>query len=293
MIFDSTPNAGGLYYFPGCGLKPKYPSLWKDCVFASGPLGNEGFRLRDFTGRTPGATWSVGAGDVPKYARGSENGQAFLTGHFDGIDDSLIIPSSVNSAIPSQFTFSAWIKPTLDMSSAGTDQIIVAKYTDDITGFRGGFLWKFDRDSSKKIQLACWNDTGTLVANTFGANTTWEAGRWYHLAVSWNGAGYSHWLNGNLDLYTADADRFGSVAQTIQVGKLPAAASQPQSLAAQVAGIGMWSRVLTPNEIATIATHPLAAYEVEVPRYYLFGSTPAGNWSWLNHLRNSPYGVAQ
>jgi hypothetical protein len=278
MIFDSTPNAGGLYYFPGCGLKPKYPSLWKDCVFASGPLGNEGFRLRDYTGRTPGATWSVGAGDAPKYARGTHRGQAFWAGQYDGSNDRAITTyaPAINPST-ARWTYSTWIYPLAN--------------TSDLRSF-GGFL----NGTNQRLYFAVDGRIGDVWAVFFGSGTEYVSPASASFAGPTNIALTLHgdttgtlWVNGTAVTNLASIPSF----TTTGAFSIGATGDGAININALIAATAFYSRVLIPSEIATLATHPLAAYAVEVPRYYLFGSTPAGNWSWLNHLRNSPYGVAQ
>lgn len=174
---------------------------------------------------------------------------------FDGSDDTVDVPQIIDDLIPSAFTFACFIRPAFDLdavaNSAANDKIIFGKYTSD-SAYAGGFLWKLDTDTDK-TQLACWNDSGTLVANTFGAKTSWSANEWYHLAVSWNGVGYSHWVNGELDLYTADSDRFGTTNQTLRIAKAPAGTATLQPLAATMADFLVYSRSLGQAEIKSLA----------------------------------------
>jgi hypothetical protein len=275
MIFDSTPNAGGLYYFPGCGLKPRYPSLWNDCVFASGPLGNEGFRLCDFTGRTPGATWSVGAGDVPKYTRGSVRGQAFFAGQYDGSNDSARCTGLADLTFPR--SFGGWFRVSAHTNFA---RLMVVAGTDGIsTSIALG-----DLRASAVSDLAV---AGETTAQQFFPGSLNE---WFFLLTTWTSeASVIIRLNGNVVTPS-------SAPSTLIQGNVPDAALSlgarwDQSFAqVQIAATCVYRRILTPAEIATLALNPLEAYRVEVPRYYDFPSSPTtAPWLWAAR-RNSMIG---
>ena len=82
------------------------------------------------------------------------------------------------------------------------------------------------------------------------------------------------------------------------IGDFTTLASLPANM--KVGDVAIWSRKLGASGIRTLAdrSNPMlggALYDPTrtVVSFAGIAAPPTGNWSWLNHLSNSPYGVSQ
>jgi hypothetical protein len=148
------------------------------------------------------ATWS----DSAAYATGKV-GQAF---ELDGSTNYLTIPMNVANVISGQqFTLAMWIRPDQDFNSLGGGTQHEQAFLREClrigdNGIYNTWTWKIDTDTDR-IQFAVFGN-GSLVANSFGVNTTWAASTWYHIALVFDGVGYYFYLNGQSDGYTANSN---------------------------------------------------------------------------------------
>ena len=173
----------------------------------------------DSSGNSYTATWS---GSVA-YATGKV-GNAF---ELDGSTDYLTIPTNAANVISGQqFTLAMWIRPDQDFNSLGGGTRYEQQFLRDCVsvgdpGNVNSWIWKIDADTDR-IQFSVFNGASALSVNVFGDNTTWEASTWYHIALVFDGAGYTHYLNGNPDGYTADSDTVSATTgHLILVGRDP------------------------------------------------------------------------
>ena len=236
----------------------KYPSLWRDVAFASGPLRPEGATLRDYSGKTGGAVWSVGAGDGPKYAQASVRGKGFWAGSYDGANDYATLPSLDFIDGTTNFSFVSWVKRTVAGNVRGNifslqgQRRIEIRYRDEAVAANAKWEVYYDVGGAKYA-------TGTQTI----------LNQWTHVSAVYSVAsGMSLYQNGSV---TATNVARGTIE--VGFGPVNGLGGQPidsRYFEGQISGSMIYRRVLTPNEIAILATHPLAAYEVEVPKYWSF-----------------------
>jgi len=234
----------------------KYPSLWDSSLaFASGPLRPEGGTLRDYSGKTGGAVWSVGAGDVPKYAQGSVRGKPFWAGQYDGTDDyaSHSMPSLVSAP---KATISMWFR-----RSASERAYWLAR-THPTNSWGTGF---------EIYQTVAYFD----VNSNFGY-CAYSGTDWTHVLMLFDGTQGTNadrlraWINGTQQTLTYEGTipaNFGTPISTWKLSRRDWSTSYSQC---NIASPTAFSRVLTPSEIAILAQHPLAAYETVRPKYWMF-----------------------
>lgn len=241
-----------------------YPSLWDSSLAcALGPLCPEGATLRDYSGRTAGAAWSVGAGDTPEYAQGSVKGQAFHFAIYDGTDDKAVIGDLASlEFVGSPFSVSCWF------NVAAADQ---ARYQNFIAKNNATLGWMIGMYSRKVfLQIkGAYTNAGNAVPLDNG---------WHHVCGTFDGSNMRIYLDGVL-------------GQTVGATPGPTTNSDPANIGGVDAGSSYFrgsmashfahGRVLTTNEIATLALGPLEAYRVNVPQYYDFPSSPTtAPWLW-------------
>jgi len=249
----------------------KYPSLWDGSLaFASGPLEPEGATLRDYSGRTAGATWSVGAGDVPKYVQGSVRGQSFWAGKYDGTNDHL--RTSVTSINTTSFSVVAWSS----VLSVGATQMIVQK------SYQGGsYIGTFElkvhpvgiiaasvRTSESPYSLSAYTAGKVVASVPFFAGIIWTGS---NLSVILNNEVVTVSGAGKTVIQEAWYLHYGCWSNTNPTQ--PPITGEKDYLSGYIGPSNLYNRVLTTNEIAILAQHPLAAYETVRPKYYIFDTT--------------------
>lgn len=241
-------------------------SLWDgSLVFASGPLYPEGATLIDRSGRTSGATWSVGAGDVPKYVQGSVRGQGFWSATHDGTDDMLTAKTGMLNSL-TEGTLSFWVNNTSDASG---NLIWCGSSTANLNNF---VAYGITTGRQPFLEIRANNVTDHYLAYmpaiTDGAwtNIVWTKSGSVH-------AGYSNGVQQALtEDVTADRSKFfddlvGTIEYTIGALRRNTTVSYHNGL---LSDLRWYSRPLA-TEIAILARHPLEAYRVNVPHYYFVG----------------------
>lgn len=250
-----------------------------------GPLAPEGGTLQDYSGRTAGAAWSVGAGDMPKYVQGNVRGQSFWAGQYDGSNDYANAGNITHSA--ATVALSAWIYPT--SLAAGGLQIVTAKFATGATD-SSFYLAIYDDDSDGAYQgrvFSC-SPSGGSPSITRQGTIAIPLATWTHLFALISPPTVSLWVNG-----IADGSATNALSTEIRISTTPLmtgarnAASASAFFAGNIAGSVAWNRVLTQSEIAILATHPLAAFEVRVPKYLRFAPTGVATHLWPWQIRRS------
>lgn len=245
----------------------RYPTLWDSSLaFASGPLAPEAGTLRDYSGRTAGATWSVGAGDVPKYEQGSVRGGSFWACRYDGTDDHANIGDcELLNFVANNWTVSTWFFTT----PTGADQFIASKkFT------AAGYGWSIRVNTDGRVR-AGFRDA---AANRFFSTTDVIAdGTWRHVAWTVDRAATQLFFVGGIQDITTASPPTGSIvnADDARIGQGELAGH----FSGRIAFLFVHRRVLTPNETSILARHPLSAYTVDVPRYWSFAPS-AHLWPW-------------
>ena len=255
----------------------KYPSLWDSSLaFASGPLRPEGGTLRDYSGRTGGAAWSVGAGDVPKYTQSSVRGQAFWAGSYDGSND---LATAASLSVSGSLTWCAW----LNFTAAQTDAYpgILTQTSNDLAqGFSLNVYTGVGADLNKVYAVA---SDGTNVALALSSAAAINTG-WRHAACILDRAAQtlSLYLDGVLQGTPASTSVVGSMVNTKSLRIGAREATIPiENFKGLISSTCVHYRVLTGSEISILATHPLAAYETVRPKYWTFPTTAATHlWPW-------------
>ena len=239
-----------------------HENLWKGCVGAWHPgLGPSGLTLRDWSGyrrhgtlvgMDPATDWVVSGG---KHAL-----------DFDG-DDDFIEFGSIAATSPlalsgGRMSISAWIRPVL----TGDDfQRIIDKST--AGNATNGYILYLNQ-TTWKIAFTADNAVSQTIANVAPAANTWS-----HIGVSKaDGVAAKIYLNGKETGYdSTDTTNIPAAAAGMRFGSWNH--STVREYKGQIAEIGMWSRVLTPNEFRLLARRPGIAYELAPRCSYASPST--------------------
>lgn len=274
-IFDRWMNYGSRYAV--------YPSLRDSSLaFASGPLMPEGPILHDYSGQTAGAAWSVGAEDVPKYVQGSVRGQSFLAISFDQVNDYADAgnPSGIfDFAANDSFSFGCWFKR---LNTTSLESVLSKEDGDrptwglllrgDITGkLQSGFQATAGDgpvlESSADLDDGAWHCANTVVDRVTHVATLYVDG------------------NANSSGAIPAAASYAELATKLLVACRKQSAPD-RFFGGNCVATCIYRKALTQFDIATLARHPLAAYEVNVPRYWMFPTTAAAS-PWLYARRPS------
>ncbi|MFC1612803.1 LamG-like jellyroll fold domain-containing protein [Patescibacteria group bacterium] len=171
-----------------------------------------------------------------------------------------------------------WINPTQDFNSLGSglsyEQIFISKSPTN-GAEEGSFIFKIDTDTDK-LQFGAFDNAGDVVVNIFGTNTSWNANQWYQIAITFNGAGYEVYLDGQSDGYTTDSDSFGSTDQTYYIGRAGNDVN-PQYFDGLIDSVRIYNRALTANEIR--AHYDLGSHIQDGDMEDASGSRVVGEWN--------------
>lgn len=207
-----------------------YPALWKGLVGAWVPsLGVTGGTLRDvsrrgnhgtLTNMDPATDWQVSGG---------------WSLDFDGSNDYVAVGSHQWSETPN--TISLWVRPT----TTGANQYL----------FDGGTSSAFGFGVSIRImntrQIRYWSYNANFNVTTAA---TVSAGKWYHIAGSFDGSTSRVFINGAL-AGSRTGDSLDSVTGSYRI-------ASSQILGGPANGkmddVRFFQRALTPAEIKTLAT---------------------------------------
>ena len=257
----------------------KYPSLWDGSLsFASGPLRPEGGVLNDYSGKTAGAAWSVGDGDVPKYVQGSVKGQVFWTGMYDGIND----------------------KSTVNRQTLATNSCLAYWFCH--RGFTQGATYAvpFGDSSNNDYYLGLYPNTldslmiqGVPSGVKIFTVPTFAANEWHHVAIVRYAAATRVYFDG-VESTTGPLDNTAANSFD-QLGKYGIPTLTIRFFYGDLSSILLTQRTLSSSEISTLARHPLAAYEVQLPTRFVFsGISAASPWLYArrrSHMIGSGLGV--
>lgn len=235
------------------------------CMF--GPLAPEGGTLHDYSGRTAGAVWSVGAGDVPKYTQQSVRGVPFWAGDWDGSNDYATFNSLAGTNLQT-FTVSGWFR------RSGTSSFAYPQ----ICG-NGNNGWSIALEKSSNKLLFAKSFVAILLTGTSVITDL----TWTHFALTClNVSGQKTmalWVNGVLDNTAGPTAVTFTATRDFMIGADNGTPLNSLWLG-QIASVVVHSRIVTTSEIAILARHPLAAFEVEVPKYYTFTQGGTHLWPW-------------
>lgn len=243
--------------------RAKHPSLWDSSLaFASGPLLPEGDVLRDYSGRTAGATWSVGAGDstASKYTKQAYGGRSFYGAAFDGINDvaatpAYTTPNSQNMSVSWWNSTGGGTCGIIDRNSGGS-----ATSTD-------WCIWQ----SSYFVKVFV-NDASTFQTIQDSIRQADYSPRWWSYSFVLDSSALRLWRNGVQN--TPVARTIGqpkSVSEQLLLGAYRTDGIGPFN--GSLCAVMVHARELTSEEVLLLSQHPLAAFETVVPRYWIYGTS--------------------
>lgn len=238
----------------------RYPSLWDGSLALAtlGPQPIHPTKAIDFSNRGNHGTLTNG----PTWEQSSLQGQAFPSVRFDGSDDSMSIVNGFANSISQldKHAISIWIKPT------------TLNYATFI--HVPGNVYKLQLYSTNGMYWRC----GATYRTYF---FTLALNRWNGIVCVKTNTGDSGdlYLNGSRQV-----SFYGGLDNTPSAADLSIGGTE-YYFNGSIAAVGIHRRVLTPNEIAILATHPLAAYETVRPKYWMFPSTSAATHLWPWQIR--------
>ncbi len=202
---------------------------------------------------------------------------------FDGIAY-VEVPNSpsLNTAY-NGLTIEAWVKPQLN-SSAQHQSIAVKWAWDRFTDHYG--LWI---SSNNKVLIAVAD--GITPEPGLTGNTVLQAGKWYHIAGTWDATTreYRIYINGILDavgLQTGNGMNASSPV-TLKMGRQIVGVDRP--FVGEIDEIRIWNRVLSQNEIRKNMCRRLTGNEPGLIGYWRFDEC-AGNFAY-DSTPNSNHGT--
>ncbi len=153
---------------------------------------------------------------------GALDGDANTAASFNGTDDYLDLGDRFDFAGTSSFTAEAWINRGTANEAGGLrrifDKVNAVSPTD---GWRVSIVPASDAANAQKIRF---ERRGSAQSSVDSATRT-VAGRWYHVAVSYNGASMSVYVNGVLESSTASSASIGDTANPLRLAWGPQAGS--------------------------------------------------------------------
>lgn len=225
--------------------EPAYPSLWQGCVAAYAPLlGPTGLVLRDAVGKndgvlTNGPTWDISGG---RYALG-----------FDGSNDLIDCGSRLGSDLLNNYSIFVWARPTgsfvnyrniLSRSNGSTAQHGIIVFS---TG-----IW-YTQTADNQV--------------TVGGQLTLD--NWFHVGYTFQNGVMTTYQNG-VAVNTRSGATNGFVSANFKIGNddLVASGTQPRPFLGQIDDVRVYSRVLTPKEIALLSSRRGIGYDYKSHRSY-------------------------
>jgi hypothetical protein len=152
---------------------------------------------------------------------------------FDGVDDFVTISDSPSLNVD-YATISMWVK--LDTIGNSGSAGLIAK-GDNFN--RQYWLWTYGESIH-------WSIDGVIAKSTMALTT----GRWYHVALTYDGSSSSLYLDGSLDTtFPQTSGTILSDNDPLLIGKLPGL----KHIDGQIDDVRIYNRALTPSEVAVLA----------------------------------------
>lgn len=176
------------------------------------------------------------------------NGDAGHALNYDGTNDTVDTPHSGVWDGLSQISFQCKVKFDQLSSDKGEEQIFLAKRKvaapeDSMT---------INLNGSNKISFFLRNDTPTLKFVV--ANSVLQAGVWYVIICTYDGAFLRIYINGFLD--GAPAAQTGAILDTDSTFRIGAYASNFLRLNGDTEFVNVWNKCLTPDEALSLSIDP-------------------------------------
>lgn len=165
-------------------------------------------------------------------------------------------------------SFAAWVRPTV---IDGIHQVFSGDGYPETAR-----CWQWRLLSNGKMHIHFWNSAGAYC--DLQGTTTLVAGTTYHIAVTWDGAVVTHYLNGVAD---GSANHAGTALQTLQAAPWIGDGNPPFITSPWKGEIGpllFWRRGLTAHEVWQL-WHPATRWSLFTPpipsrTYAVLGATP-------------------
>lgn len=239
-----------------------HKSLWRHCFLATlGPQPDKGTTARDYSGRNNHGTLT-GATHLPTWGNQSYRGQSFRSVQTDGTDDWISYAWTLGTS--NTYSVTGWCMTT--SSSVGC-----LLYDNRISATARGSAIYLVKTTYYPTFYA-YSPEKTIQDTSKAYND----GLWHFIGLSMTAGAAALYVDGSLiGSVTGVA---GQASTDFRVEKVYDGGFR----VGNVAGIMVHGRGLSPSEISILARHPLAAYEVRLPEYFTFTSTPsAGASPWL------------
>ncbi|MDH4223578.1 MAG: dockerin type I domain-containing protein [candidate division Zixibacteria bacterium] len=190
---------------------------------------------------------------------------------FDGIDDNIEIPDSSSLDLTDALTISMWLKPDSAIYSGFPDYYtLLCKWHGIGDQWRTGYLVSLNTYSTGQLRLALgfgngeWIFPGTV-------RDTWNAGQWYHIAVT-----YDRYLSsGNIKFYVdGTLDTLYDENRAIAINTL--------SLYINIDPYELWYEGNTyfPGVIDEVKLYSRPLSDEEIMEEYLSGNGLVGYWKF-------------
>lgn len=242
--------------------RARYPQLWRNCVFAASPsLGPQGYTLQDQSG-------NANHGTLTNYTVSPDYSDGLL---FDGTDDYVEMTKSPIASGTTRWTMSAWVYRVGAGTSGWGNGIIF-----ESTG--GGAGWSrnvFRLDYSNNKITFGYRDAPTGDFDGWHqGNSAVGSNAWHHVAVAVDTVANTaaFYLDGASD-GTPSTEGKGAITTAGSIR--PIGAGQRTNGNAIYHGwfdgliddVRIYSRALSPQEVAILALRRNISYEL-APRYY-------------------------
>jgi RHS repeat-associated protein len=180
----------------------------------------------------------------------AENGPTFAPGlvgqafRFNGLNDLIRIASSRTTSFGGAFSVEFWFNPTTTIDTGTPNQVLLAKgrYTE------GGF--------NAPVAIQVLGGDGRLLVRMppapalVSTTTTWPAGTWQHIALSWDGAHYRLYVNGIEEAGLDNAFSIIDSTDEITLGNADGFAAA--GFAGLVDEAALYNRALSAAEVAAV-----------------------------------------
>lgn len=254
-------------FAPETGL-PRYPELWRGCVFAAAPcLGPSGATLKDLSGRknhgtltamTIGAAW--------------EHAQGAYSLAFDGTDDYVTASNPLSDA-STAYSASAWVNTDIN---TGTGVAMSQRSTSAVNPI----LFQLDR-STTSYRFLVRNDAGTLLSASAASSVT--IGSWTHLCGVRDGNNAYLFVNG-LDAATTSGAVGTVTTDSFNIGAAAVGSTTRLSLwDGKLDDLRIYNRALSAAEVRLLSRYRGIAYEPEPRRYGKAAAAAAYKAYWARY----------